>query len=246
MGIRILLAALVVLIVTVARGSSNSDPALTSPALASIVQEMERAQAEVTIPNHVKRDYRLSHVNSAKVDSEVIAEIDFRAPGKYSVEQRSGSSLGVQAVMRIVDHEVEIGASSQKSRLAAVTRENYLFSYLGEAVLDGQSYYLLHLDPRRKQSELISGQVWVDKQSFLIRRLEGTVKSPSVWVKKIHLQFDFDSPRGIWVLNNMEAVADVRFLGGRKLTSHILNYDAIGVVAEKIVTVPVASALLSK
>jgi hypothetical protein len=67
-----------------------------------------------------------------------------------------------------------------------------------------------------------------------------------VWVKKIHLQFDFDSPRGIWVLNNMEAVADVRFLGGRKLTSHILNYDAIGVVAEKIVTVPVASALLSK
>jgi hypothetical protein len=241
MGIRILLAVLTVLIVTVARGNSSSDSALTS-----IVQEMERAQAEVSIPNRVKRDYRLSRVNSAKVDSEVIAEIDFRAPGKYSVEQRSGSRLGVQAVMRILEHEVEIGASSQKSRLAAVTRENYLFSFLGEAVLDGQSYYLLRLDPRRKQSESISGQAWVDKQSFLIRRLEGTVKSPSLWVKKIHVQFDFDSARGVWVLRNMEAVADVRLLGGRKLTSHVMNYDAISVVAQKILAAPAASALLSK
>jgi hypothetical protein len=241
MEMRILLAVLLVLVVTAARGSSKPDSALTP-----VVQEMERAQAEVSIPNHVKRDYRLSRVNSARVDSEVIADIDFRAPGKYRIEKRSGSRMGVQVVMRILEHEVEIGASSQKSRSAAVTRENYLFSYLGEAVLDGQSYYLLRLDPRRKQPELISGQAWVDKQSFLIRRLEGTVKSPSVWVKKIHIQFDFDSPRGIWVLRNMEAVADVRFLGGRRLTSNVMNYEAISVVAEKIVATPAASALLSK
>jgi len=208
---------------------------------------MERAQAEVSIPNHIKRDYRLSRVNSARVDSEVIAEIDFRAPGKCSVEKRSGSIVGAQVVKRIVEHEVGIGASSQKSRSAAVTRENYLFSYLGEAVLDGQSYYLLRLDPRRKQPELLSGQAWVDKQSFLIRRLEGTVKSPSLWVRKIHLQFDFDSARGMWVLSNMVAVADVRLLGARKLTSHVLNYEAASVVAEKTRAVaPTASALLSK
>ena len=158
---RILLAMLVVLSVTVARGSSNSESDFTS-----IVQKMERAQAEVSIPNHVKRDYRLSRVNSAKVDSEVIAVIDFRAPGKYSIEKRSGSSMGAQVVKRILEHEVGIGASSQKSRSAAVTRENYLFSYLGEAVLDGQSYYLLRLVPRRKQPELITGQAWVDKQSL--------------------------------------------------------------------------------
>src|ERR1039457_2938821 len=183
----------------------------------------------------------------ARVDSEVIAESDFRAPGKYIVEKRSGSSMGAQVVKRILGNEVGIAVSSQKSRSVAVTQENYLFSYLGEAVLDGQSYYLLRLAPRRKQPELISGQAWVDKQSFLIRRLEGTVKSPSMWVKNIHVRFDFDSPRGIWVLSNMEAVADVRFLGARKLTSHVMNYGAASVVAEKIGAVaPTASALLSK
>jgi hypothetical protein len=244
MRMRIILTMLLVLTVTFARGSSNSESALTSIV---IVQKMERAQATVSIPNHVKRDYRLSRANSARVDSEVIAEIDFRPPGKYIVEKRSGSSMGAQVVKRILGNEVGIAVSSQKSRSVAVTQENYLFSYLGEAVLDGQSYYLLRLDPRRKQPELISGQAWVDKQSFLIRRLEGTVKSPSMWVKKIHVRFDFDSPRGIWVLSNMEAVADVRFLGARKLTSHVMNYEAASVVAEKIGAVaPTASALLSK
>jgi hypothetical protein len=231
---------------TFAQGSPNPAP----PAqLTFIVENMERAQAGVSIPNHVKRDYRLSRANSARVDSEVIADIDFRAPGKYTVEKRSGSGMGAQLVKRVLEHEVGIAVSSQKSRSAAVTRENYSFSYLGEAVLDGQSYYLLRLDPKRKQPELISGQAWVDKQSFLIRRIEGTVKSPSMWVKKIQVRFDFDfdSPRKMWVLSNMEAVADVRFLGARKLTSHVMNYEATSVVAKKIGAVaPTASALLSK
>jgi hypothetical protein len=225
------------------RGQPPAPPAQ----LTFIVEKMERAQAEVKIPNHVKRDYRLSRANSATVDSEVIAEIDFRAPGHYTIEKHSGSSLGAQLVKRVLEHEVGMVVSSQKSQSAAVTRENYLFGYLGEAVLDGHSYYLLRLDPKRKQPELISGQAWVDKQSFLIRRIDGTAKSPSMWVKKIHVRFDFDfdNPRQMWVLVNMEAVADVRFLGGRKLTSHVLDYETASVVAKKIGAVaPTASALL--
>src|ERR1022692_3155184 len=116
MRMRIVLTMLIVLTVTFARGSSNSDSAFSS-----IVQKMERAQAEVGIPNHVKREYRLSRANSATVDSDVIAEIDFRAPGKYTVEKRSGSSMGAQVVKRIVEHEVGIAVSSRKSRSAAVT-----------------------------------------------------------------------------------------------------------------------------
>src|ERR1035441_5505498 len=230
--------------VTFAQGRPN--PA-SPDQLTFIVENMERAQSEVSIPSHVVRDYRLSRPNSAKVDSYVTAEVDFRPPGNYTIQKRSGSSIGEGVVKRILKGEVEIAVSFEKSAAAAVTRKNYVFSYLGDTVLEGHSYYLLRLDPRRKQPELISGQAWVDKQSFLIRRLEGTVKSPSMWVKKIHVRFDFDSPRGIWVLSNMAAVADVRFLGARKLTSHVINYEAASVVAEKIGAVaPTASALLSK
>ena len=122
-----------------------------------------------------------------EISAKRIAELDFRASGKYNVEKRLGSSMGAQVVKRVLEHEVGIGSSSQKSRSAAVTRENYLFGYLGEAVLDGRSYYLARFDPRRMQPELISGQAWIDEQSFLIRRLLGHGESPSIWVKKIHV-----------------------------------------------------------
>ena len=241
--LKLLLLLTILTPIALAQRSQNPAPPV-QPTF--IVENMERAQAEANIPNHVKRDYRLSHANSTGVDSEVIAEIDFRAPGNYTIERHSGSSMGAQFVKRVLEHEVGMAVSSQKSRSAAVKRENYWFSYLGEAVLDGQSFYLLRLDPKRKQPELISGQAWVDKQSFLIRRIEGTVKSPSMWLSKIHVGFDFDfhNPRQMWVLTNMEAVADVRFLGPRKLTSHLLDYETVGVVAKKIRAVPPAASVL--
>jgi len=206
-------------------------PALTAhgsnpvPFLAPIVEQMERAQSEIGIPNHVTRDYQFGREGSARVDSDVSADVDFRT-GTYTVKKLSGSGVGVQVVKRILEREVAIAASTQKSRLTAITRENYVFSYLGEAALDGQSYYLLRLDPSRpKQPELISGQVWVDKRSFLIRRIEGGVKSSSWWVKKVHVRLDFANPQGTWVLSGMEAVASVRYLGDRKLTSHMSSFS---------------------
>jgi hypothetical protein len=218
--------------VTVAQGSPN--PALPAQ-LTFIVENMERAQSEISIPNHVVRDYQLSRPNNAKVDSYVTAEVDFRPPGRYAVKKRSGSSMGEVVVKRILKEEVAMAVSIEKSAAAAVTRKNYGFSYLGDAVLEGHSYYLLRLDPKRKQPELISGQAWVDKQSFLIRRIEGKIaKSPSWWVKKIHVEFDFATTQRVWVLSSMEAVADVRCLGPQKLTSHVLDYGTASVAAGQI------------
>jgi hypothetical protein len=214
--------------VTFAFAQGSSAP----PDLTSIVERMERAQSAIRIPTHVTRDYQLGRPGSAKIDSDVLAEVNFRT-GKYTVKKRSGSSAGEVVVKRCLEHEIAIAASSQRSRAAAVTRENYIFSEVAEGVLDGSSYYLLKLTPKSpKQPELISGQVWVDKKSFLIRRIEGGVKSPSWWVKKIRVGFDFDSAQGMWVLNNMEAVADVRYLGARKLTSTSHVDETVSVVAK--------------
>lgn len=104
------------------------------------------------------RDYRLGRQDSASIDSYGIAEVDFRPPGKYTVTKRSGSRSCDQAVKYVLKREIEIAVSIKTSRAVAVTRENYGFSYLRETILDGQSYYLLHLDPKRKQPELILGR----------------------------------------------------------------------------------------
>jgi hypothetical protein len=186
----------------------------------AVIPKMEHAQDVVGTPNRVKRDYKLSR--GGKLDSEVTADINFRT-GKYIIH---GSGTCATVVKRSLDPEMVIAMSEQKSRAVAVTRENYTFTALGESALDGESYFLFQMTPKRKQGELISGQVWIDKKSFLIRRTEGVMRPPSIWVKTVQVQLDF-GPQ-VWVMTNMEAVADIRFMGKWKLTEHTLSSGDVG------------------
>ncbi|HYL15312.1 MAG TPA: hypothetical protein VEV41_19905 [Terriglobales bacterium] len=207
-----------------------------SPQLASIVQQVEKAQPakQPKTSYQVIRRYRVFGSKSGKLTSEVVAEVDFQPPSSksYSIQQWTGSRHGENVVRHILDHEVEWQAKG--SRSAAITPDNYEFTYLGESVADGQPCFLLGLTPKRKDKGLISGRAWVDKYSFLVRQIEGElVKSPSFWVKKVHITMDFGNVRGTWLQTAMEAVADIRILGSQTLKSELIDYRTNAVVAER-------------
>jgi len=206
--------------------------------LASIIQGMEKAQSEVRpqTPYQLIREYRLFGAKSSGANSNVVAEVDFKPPSSkdYHVQKSSGSARGQQVVRRILDHEVEAAAKRNQARTDAVTSDNYDFTYIGETVLDGQPCYLLGLKPKRKEKDLISGQAWVDKNSFLVRHIEGEIaKTPSWWLKRVRVKLAFADLEGTWLQTSMEAVADVRILGLHTLTSRILDYRSTDVVASR-------------
>ena len=208
----------------VAQESSPSAPM----SLDAILQAVQRAQ---TAPRpqasyQIIREYRLFGAKDSKVDSEVVAEINFRPPASrdYTIQRSSGSNRGAEVVRRILDHEVQ-ATSKDKRASSAISSANYGFSYIGEATLDGQPCYILALKPKRTDNELISGQVWVDQHSFLIRQIQGEVgKTPSWWLKTVRIKLVFADLDGIWVQKSMEATADVRLVGAHTLTSRILDY----------------------
>jgi hypothetical protein len=194
----------------------------------AIVQSMQMAQITMRpqASYQVIREYRLFGAKDSKANSEVVAEINFRPPASrdYTIQKTSGSSRGPQLVRRILDHEVQ-ATSKDKKGGSAVSSDNYTFSYAGEEILDGQACYVLGLKPKRTENDLISGHVWVDKNSFLIRQIQGDVeKTPSWWLKKVSVKLIFAELEGIWVQTSMEAVADVRIVGEHTLTSRILDY----------------------
>ena len=222
-----------------ALGQQSSSAA--APSLESIIDGMERAQSQVhpQVAYQLIREYRLFGAKSSTSDSEVVAEVDFRPPSSkhYNIQTHSGSSRGEQIVRRILDHEVEAATATKSAdaHTSAVNRENYDFTYLGETVCDNQSCYLLGLKPKRKDKDLISGQAWVDKNSLLVRHIEGEVaKTPSWWLKTVHVKLAFAYLEGTWLQTNMEAVADVRFVGPHTLTSRVLDYRGADVVASRI------------
>jgi len=156
----------------------------------------------------------------------VVAEVNFRPPAneKYRIQKSSGSHQGQQVVQRVLDHEVEVTSNSDQTRIA-LNRDNYNFALIGEASLDGKPCYRLELKPKRKEKELISGELWVDQNSFFVRQIEGDLaKTPSWWLKKVHVKFTFADFDGSWLQASMEAVADVRIIGPHTLTSHTRDY----------------------
>jgi hypothetical protein len=215
--------ALMGLLFSIAAAQQTNSPVLP---LEAIIQAMQKAQAARPQASYqIIREYRLFGAKDSKANSQVVAEINFRPPASrdYTIQSSWGSNRGPQVVRRILDHEAEV-SSKDKSR-SAITSDNYSFNYIGEVMLDGQACYLLGLKPKRTEQDLVSGQIWVDRNSFLIRQIQGELeKTPSWWLKTVHVKLVFADLQGIWVQKSMEATADVRIVGAHTLTSRILDY----------------------
>ena len=226
-------ATLIALLCSIAMAQESFPSA--SMSLDTIVQSIQKAQAAARPQSSylVVREYRLFGTKDSKADSEVVAEVSFRPPASkgYRIQRSSGSNRGKQLVRNILDHEVQAASKNSKASIA-ISSDNYIFNYLGEATLDGQPCYVLGLKPKRKEKDLIAGQAWIDKQSFLVRQIEGDVeKTPSWWLKKVHVKLVFADLDGIWVQISMEANADVRIVGAHTLMSRILDYRRADEVA---------------
>lgn len=211
---------------------------------APLVDKMTRAQAENRPQDSYQevRKYRIFPSNNLNFASEIVAEVDFHPPStkRYAIQQASGSRRAEQVVRSVLDHEVEASAQGHEMPSAAVIQDKYDVTYLGENAIEGHACYLIGLSPKRKDKNLIAGKAWVDKRTFLIREINGdVVKTPSWWLKKVHVKIKFDDVGGIWLQTSTEAVADVRFFGNHTLTSEIVEFRKKDVVAKTKVPSPV-------
>lgn len=220
------------------QAGTNPNASAPAPPINSLVRRMQDAQegARPQVAYQEIRKYRLFPSNNSNAASEVVAEVDFRMPStkNYSIQQSTGSGRAEEVVRHILHHEARAAAEGQHVPDSAVTGRNYDFSYLGQGEVDGQPCYLVQLTPRRKDKNLIAGTAWVDSRSFLIRQLEGDlVKSPSWWIKKVHVKLNFGDVAGTWVQTAVWALADVRVFGSHTLTSELVDHRNVEVVASK-------------
>jgi Outer membrane lipoprotein-sorting protein len=206
------------------------------PELSWVVGRLEAGQAQNRADRAyvVTREYRLLDTRSSRVSSRVVAQVEYPPPGQkaYVIQTHTGSGRGEQVVKRILDHETQLSRKNSQSSAAALNEDNYEFSYVGTDSIDGAECYVLGLQPKRREPELVVGQAWIDKDSFRVRRIEGDMaKTPSWMLKRVHVRLDFAEVSGTWLQTGMEAVADVRFIGSQTLQSSTLEYRVANEVA---------------
>ena len=220
------------LVAGMARASSQTRS--SDPKAETIITRMAQARAENRArfrPYIVTRDYKLFGKDESKAKSEVIADVAFVPPDskKYAIQESSGSGLGQVLVRRMLTNEAEVTRDYASTDLSA---DNYDFRFIREADLSGRRCYVLELLPRRIERHLLHGNIWVDANTYLLRRFEGELaKTPSWWVRDVSVRFVYGDVGGMWLQTATEAAADVRILGRTTMVSRDVKYKIAEIVA---------------
>ncbi len=218
-----------VFLATVASSSqaASSTAEIKPPDLNLILQRLEDVQHQdpaQSRPYEVTREYKVFHGYDKQPTSEVMAQINFVPPDMktYKITQARGNSRGEKMVRELLDQETEWAKKGPRSQ---ISRMNYDFVFLRRENFGVVPEYVLRIVPKRKDKSLLRGQIWVDASTFRIRRIEGVpAKSPSLWIKGIHITLQYAELGGMWVPISFDAIATVRFVGEYTLAG--LNIQA--------------------
>ena len=197
----------------------------------------------------VTRDYQLFGKERDKSKSQVIADVIFVPPDlkNYSIQQTNGTGLGERIVRRMLASEAEIAKDCLSTDFSAA---NYEFRFVREEDVTGQRCYVLELLPKRKDRNLVRGNIWVDVKTYLLRRTEGQpAKSPSWWLRDVRMSFSYGEVSGMWLQTSSEATATVRLLGQHTMVMRDMKYTlgelvVAGSTSTFHVDVPVVPATL--
>ncbi|HET7184314.1 MAG TPA: outer membrane lipoprotein-sorting protein [Terriglobales bacterium] len=206
------------------------------PELQTIVQRMEQAARENREKYRayvITREYRMYGGGEQKPGSTVVADISFVPPKtqEFKITETQGSARGENVVRHILENEQRAAETGQAP--GAVTRENYEFTLQGEQRVDEHDCFVLGLTPKHKEKNLIVGRAWVDKNTYLVRRVQGEMaKMPSWWIKSVEVTLDFGDVSGMWMKTHTTANADVRVFGPHTLQENAIRVRTGSTVAE--------------
>jgi hypothetical protein len=175
----------------------------------------------------VRRDYQLLDKESSQ-KARVIANVTYLPPDhkQYEVESSHGG-MGEKVLRDVLDHETEKKDAKETAR-KEFSQENYSFALAGSENLDGRKCFVLEMNPRHDDKDLLRGRVWVDAESFNIRRVEGNPsKNPSWWIRDLHILMSFSEVDGMWLRTFTQAVANVRFKGKYEMVARDLEYHHV-------------------
>ena len=190
---------LLFLYLVAAMASASAQTGSSIPTAETVIASMAQARAENRArlrPYIVTRNYKLFGKEGSKAKSEVIADVAFVPPDskKYTIQQISGSGLGKMIIGRMLAREAEV---TRDYGATDISPDNYDFRFIRDEEVSGQRCYDLELLPRRKDKNLLRGNIWVDANTYLLRRTEGQpvglllgtdpdcfIKARVVWVGK--------------------------------------------------------------
>jgi hypothetical protein len=125
-----------------------------------------------------------------------------------------------ELIARYLSAEVE---ERDRSSIA-ISPANYKFKLKSITNLDGRNVAVFELNPKKKRIGLFKGEMWVDAETGMPLKERGRwVKNPSVFLKKVEFEQDYELKDGVSIPKYIESKMEVRLIGSAEL--HIAFHD---------------------
>ncbi|MGE3273573.1 MAG: hypothetical protein AB7O67_00575 [Vicinamibacterales bacterium] len=200
--------------------AGESSDAHLDPRIPRLVAALDTAEVDVTATRLLKAATRSGgHAAWLRARTE-----RHGADVRIDVLEEHGSGRTRKRVLHgVLDAERE----SDRQRRSAITSANYDFRIEQE----GPDGYAVRLLPKRRDTRLVDGVIWVDADGHP-RRLQGRLaKSPSFWVRSVTILTTYDQVNGVTLPVSVETLADVRFIGlsvfSMRYTYESVDRDAV-------------------
>lgn len=159
--------------------------------------------------------------------AEMVVRMTCRKDGvkEFEVVSSQGWSAARKHVFpRVLDGEAESSLPSRREQ-SRITLANYMFTFVGTAVIESRATYILDVTPRSESKYLIRGRIWVDSEDYAVVRIEGQpAKNPSFWIKSVRFQHRYEKHGPNWLPSLDRSVTDARFFGATEVTIEYLDY----------------------
>ena len=220
-------SALTFLLLILAGVAAAQSAPTSQPDLNAIVSRMEQVQLQNRarmVPYTVTRRYELTgNSTESGTSAAAVADINFDPPDQktYAIKYSDGGRVE-KVVEKILDREADYARSGKK---VSFSRDDYDFTYLGQGLIDAQTYIVLGITPKLQDKDLLKGKIYVDPSSYQIRRFEGQpAKNPSWWLKDVQLLTEYGQVGPMWLQTSSRGSANVRLFGTHVMTARDIGY----------------------
>jgi hypothetical protein len=151
-----------------------------------------------------------------EIVAEQIVVMEYTAPDTetFTSSSEKGSGFVLHHVFQrlMEDEKKRLRANKDPDRL--ITSENYTFEIVGTERIGSSNYSIVHAIPKRNETDLFEGRIWIDNQDFAIVKITGHLaKNPSFWIRRVDFERDYQKISGFWLLSREEAISAVRIFG---------------------------------
>ena len=174
--------------------SIGNGETLSSPAQALQAYQARTIRQLTTLATSTDDTSIEAELESTSQRAEFLLKRTFSAPRSLAytaVTFQGDTFVKNNVIVRLLQSDVD-RVQKKDGSTVAIVKSNYKFSFRKIEDLNGRIVYVFVLKPRRKESGLFKGQIFIDTQTAHIVQARGKLsKSPSWWIKRVDFTQDY-------------------------------------------------------